>query len=386
MINHRNCKKVQQKTFIFVTKISNLDLRNRMNSNFKLIIFNVVWLIILTVYSLNSINIIIRDYTQATNKTLFQQKYAHYNQNKYNIFFIETNTQRNEFDPRQLCAIESAAYNNPKAIVYVYSIRAKINESLLQAYSNIKHVILSFENVFKNTVFEDWFKTNNKRLFNSPFFYEHASDLLRIVLLWKYGGYYSDLDTITIKNIEPLLRFNGAALQNEKPVEINNANLIFKKNHSFLYDLMDQMARDYNPYGWTVNGQYKIEKTAYKYCNLTKLDSLILSKDSFVNKIKNKCDFHLFPKNYFAPLKWYKWQNYFKFNQRLEVSKFLHAYSIHFYSKLSKHSEIYIGSNSIYEFYAKSNCPIFYENFLTKIAPPQESIVENLVNLIKSFF
>lgn len=351
-----------------------------MDFYFKLAFLNIIWLIVLTVYSLNSLNSVIKNYAQISNKEL---KYTRETKS-YNIFFIETNTHREDFDPRQMCAVESAAYNNPLARVNVYTVRAKLNETLLKSYANIKLIKLDFEHVFKSTVFEEWFKSNNKTLFSSPFFYEHASDLVRVVLLWKYGGYYSDLDTITIKSIQPLLRFNGAALQNEKPVEINNANLVFAKNHPFLLDLMDMMARSYNPYGWTANGQYKIEKTAYKFCNLTKLDSLILSKD--LTDKTTSCDFSLFPKNYFAPFKWIRWKNLFKENHRLEVAKFLNAYSIHFYSKLSKHADVHLGSNSIYEFYSKMNCPVFYENFLPLIAPPQESVLSDFLNLIKSFF
>ena len=56
----------------------------------------------------------------------------------YNIIFIETNKNREYFTERELCAVESAALNNPHAEIVVYSDKAKISQLLLDIYSNIK--------------------------------------------------------------------------------------------------------------------------------------------------------------------------------------------------------------------------------------------------------
>ena len=41
---------------------------------------------------------------------------------KYNIFFLESNQEKQFVNIRAQCAIESAALNNPNANVYVYSL------------------------------------------------------------------------------------------------------------------------------------------------------------------------------------------------------------------------------------------------------------------------
>jgi hypothetical protein len=45
---------------------------------------------------------------------------------RYNFFFVESDKSRLNFDLKELCAVESAALNNPNANVYVYYLKAKI--------------------------------------------------------------------------------------------------------------------------------------------------------------------------------------------------------------------------------------------------------------------
>ena len=62
------------------------------------------------------------------------------NTSKYNIFFIETNYERNEFSTKQLCAIESAAKTNPNGKISILSIKAQsklLDFTLIEQYSNL---------------------------------------------------------------------------------------------------------------------------------------------------------------------------------------------------------------------------------------------------------
>ena len=68
----------------------------------------------------------------------------------YNIFFIETDPGREYFTWKDLSAIESAAFNNPNARVYVYSLTAKFNQvDLRTTYQNIKLTKLKKINLVK---------------------------------------------------------------------------------------------------------------------------------------------------------------------------------------------------------------------------------------------
>jgi hypothetical protein len=138
---------------------------------------------------------------------------------KSNIFFIETNSNREVFSLRQLCAIESAAKHNLNSIINVYSAKAKINEKWLEKYPNIKIYRLDIDEIIKDTILENWFNSNKKKITKGEHYLSHLSDILRYALLYKNGGFYSDLDTITVKSIEKLLKYNAIILENDDPIQ-----------------------------------------------------------------------------------------------------------------------------------------------------------------------
>ncbi len=285
----------------------------------------------------------------------------------YNIFFAETNSKRDYFSPRQICAIESAALNNPLAKINVYAESAKLHQKWLDKYQNIKVIKLDYDDLFKETYFENWFKINKQLIYNSEYTHVQLSDMVRLVVLLKYGGYYSDLDTITIKNIEPLLKFNGAGLQSDKPMYINNANLIFSKNHSFLNKWIPLSVESFNPKEWGSNGQASFRRITEKICNV-KLEKLPIVDSTNKKTLKNQCDFNIHPTKIFSPYNWKSWGTLFKKNSNIKISRFLDAYSIHFFSSQSFKAKINFHGYSIYEFFAKNNCPIFYQEYVVNLS------------------
>ncbi len=79
----------------------------------------------------------------------------------------------------------------------------------MQAYENIRPIKIKITKLFQNTVLLNWWYQNRSMVLNSQHSIAHLSDILRLVLLWKYGGFYSDLDTITIKSVKDLLHYPG---------------------------------------------------------------------------------------------------------------------------------------------------------------------------------
>ena len=146
---------------------------------------------------------------------------------KYNIFFFETNKERQFLNMRAQCAIESAALNNPNANVYVYSLKAKFDQNTTNLTFDLEP-----HKVFENTYFEDWWNNNKSILLNGNHPIEHLSDGLRLALVYKFGGVYSDLDTITIKSFKTFIdqSQSGPCCSNAdtlRPFEINNAFFLF---------------------------------------------------------------------------------------------------------------------------------------------------------------
>jgi len=142
-------------------------------------------------------------------------------QKRYNIFFIESDSNRNHFTWKDICSIESAAFHNPNAMIYVYSLSAKFDKfDLTNRYSNINIRYLNIPMLFNQTPLMSWWQ--NGAIKQSSYKTVHLSDALRLALLYKYGGFYSDTDTITLKSFSDLMNYNGFGYLDEKKPYIGN--------------------------------------------------------------------------------------------------------------------------------------------------------------------
>lgn len=68
--------------------------------------------------------------------------------------------------------------------------------------------------------------------------------------MFRYGGQYSDLDTVTLISsnyLENVVAWAGDF--------ISNANLIFKPGHPFLWKLMKEANQRFNGKGWNSVGE-----------------------------------------------------------------------------------------------------------------------------------
>lgn len=111
---------------------------------------------------------------------LLQRSYKKFERFKYSIFFFEANISRPVFSPKQMCAIESAARNNPEALVKVYSFRAKLDPEagfLASQYNNIQIQDINMESVLEGTAMLPWWNTGV--MIKSKYGYSHVTDLLR---------------------------------------------------------------------------------------------------------------------------------------------------------------------------------------------------------------
>ena len=106
---------------------------------------------------------------------------------------------------RQVCAIESAAKMNPNYKVYLlYScpVHGRLEDSseyvqTIFTYPNVHLWRLETKTHFSNTPLETWnFKA---AIMNSLWPKEHASDVVRFLTLWKYGGTYLDMDFVILR-------------------------------------------------------------------------------------------------------------------------------------------------------------------------------------------
>ncbi len=111
-------------------------------------------------------------------------------------------------------------------------------ELLMRLYGNIK--VMPIEDV-KTFVWNSPFKKLllEGRLSEGPYSANNYSNILRILLLYLYGGVYFDLDVISLQEFSGQLPLNFAVAQD--PTLVNNAILRFSKRHPFLSLLMKEI-------------------------------------------------------------------------------------------------------------------------------------------------
>ena len=283
-----------------------------------------------------------------------------------NILFVETNISRTLLTFKELCAIESAAKHNPELNVILFSVNARIQYKNIftKTYPNIKYQKLNLDQFFNNTFLNEWWSSNV--LAQQSYFREaHLADALRLQLLYEYGGVYSDLDTIVIKNLSPLRKYSGVGTLNNQVIEIGNGFMHFYKNHDFILYVLKQFASIYNPSRWDGAGPKLINSSLYSFCNLKSLSSLLLSVDELkpfksVVKSKNTCNLFLYPSEAVYPYHWIESAFLFKPNEQLNITKFLNTYSIHFYGFVTGKYGVRKNQINIYQHFASSNCPVAY--------------------------
>ena len=83
------------------------------------------------------------------------------------------------------------------SLIHIYTSNASPSVQQLFKYPNIKIRHVSLEKYFEDTPLRAWYKTGLLRTSHWP--RSHASDVLRYLTLWKYGGTYLDLDVVVTR-------------------------------------------------------------------------------------------------------------------------------------------------------------------------------------------
>lgn len=103
----------------------------------------------------------------------------------------------------------------------------------------------------------------------------HFSDLFRLLVLYKYGGMYTDIDSIWV-NGKSLLGTNFLVV-NEKSQIMNGCMGFSQPRHPLLKYIINDIKRTYNPHDWTSLGETLITKHYPKHKDgITIIDHLTM--------------------------------------------------------------------------------------------------------------
>ncbi|KAF5285512.1 hypothetical protein FQR65_LT13209 [Abscondita terminalis] len=278
------------------------------------------------------------------------------------IFFLETScysyiNDKITLRARQACAVESAALNNPEYSVYLLFVSPGIikdedteADRILKAlltYKNVNLFHLNYEKYTKNTPVENLY--TESKVEKSLYSLSHASDVLRYLTMWKYGGVYLDLDVISLKSLSDLPP-NFAALEADDTV--GSAVLAFSSNgsgHEFAQMCLEDLKEDFRGDVWIHNGPGVITRLLTKLCEASPSKEMVT---------RNCSGFKVFPPEQFYPVHYSNWKSYFE-SQSIDyiedVTK--NSYIMHIWNKLSGATKIPVNTEVPYTTFAKKFCP-----------------------------
>ena len=104
-----------------------------------------------------------------------------------------------------MCAIESAARHNPNRKIFVLFASptdSKVSNVALKSYANVHFLNVNLDAFVEKTPAKKFYQSGE--LFTSKYLVEHMSDFLRLLVLYKYGGIYLDMDVVVQKNMDDL--------------------------------------------------------------------------------------------------------------------------------------------------------------------------------------
>ena len=216
--------------------------------------------------------------------------------NEKKFFFIES-SDRPFLSARQLCSVESAYKHNPDSDIAVVltsnTLDLKADKATCNIYKDLSDRV-HFRHVDKTTFFtgtplEDVYASG--RLESSPHKIVHYSDAIRLVLIYKYGGWYADLDIIFLKTVEHLrnvIASDQLLMSDEERLGpdfwgtmVCNAVFNFDKGHGFLERAINGFGRFFDGHRWSSGGAEILNRSLMTQCGYDVDSKMHLMKSKF---------------------------------------------------------------------------------------------------------
>ncbi|XWS59942.1 hypothetical protein CRYUN_Cryun08bG0165400 [Craigia yunnanensis] len=269
-----------------------------------------------------------------------------FNNNCSAQFFMVWLSTAQSFGPREFLAVDSLFSTSPNGCLLILSSSMDtpkgywILKPLLDRGFNVLAVTPDVPSLVKNTPAEAWLddlKSGNMDPGSVPLF-NHLSDLIRLAVLYKYGGVYLDTDFIFLKDLSGLRNAIGAQSINQvtkKWTRLNGAVMIFDIHHPVLLEFLKEYATTFNGNRWGHNGPYLVSRV--------------------LERIGDNSEYNItiFPPKAFYPVDWIKIANLFKKPETEADSKWAddtladissESYVVHLWSKRSRELKIEEGS------------------------------------------
>ncbi|KAF9665187.1 hypothetical protein SADUNF_Sadunf16G0095900 [Salix dunnii] len=260
-------------------------------------------------------------------------------------FFMTWISPVESFGRREFLALESVFKVHPHACLLILSRDLdsvqgyRILKPLLDREFKVAAVTPDLSFLFKSTPAETWFeemKSGNKDPGEIPL-PQNLSNLIRLAVLYKYGGIYLDTDFIVLKSFADLRNAIGAQSidVSRNWTRLNNAVLVFDMNHPLLLKFIEEFASTFNGNKWGHNGPYLVSRIVQK----------VAERPGY--------NFTILPPMAFYPVSWNRIGGFFKKPENDVESRWVDAkllqlsgetYGVHLWNKQSSKFSIEEGS------------------------------------------
>lgn len=252
----------------------------------------------------------------------------------------------NLFGKREVLGLESFFKAHPNGCLMILSRTLdtpsgyRVLKPLLDGKFKVAAVTPDLSFLFRNTPAGAWFdemKSGNKDPGEIPLA-QNLSNLIRLAVLYKYGGVYLDTDFIVLKSFEGLRNSIGAQsidVVSGNWTRLNNAVLIFDMNHPLLFKFIEEFAATFDGNKWGHNGPYLVSRVVQR----------VQTRPGY--------NFTILPPTAFYPVNWNRIGGLFKVPQNQADSRWVNAkllqlsreaYGVHLWNKQSNSIAIEEGS------------------------------------------
>ena len=204
----------------------------------------------------------------------FQQRATEFLRDDCDVSFMMTwISPADKFGKRDVLSVESVFKSHPRGCLIILSSTMdspqgfRVLKPFLDRGYRVTAVTPDLPFLLKDTAGESWLEEikTGKRDPGKISLAQNLSNLMRLAYLFKFGGVYLDTDMIVLKSFKTLRNVIGA--QTLEPVSrnwtrLNNAVLVFDKNHPLLRKCIEEFALTFNGNVWGHNGPYLVSRVA----------------------------------------------------------------------------------------------------------------------------
>lgn len=184
----------------------------------------------------------------------------------------------------------------------------------------------------------------------------HISDFLRFLTLWRWGGLYLDLDTITLQSMEHL-QSNYVGAESERNLAAGVLNFAHDGiGNAIALQCLLNFQDNFETHDWGNNGPGVVTRVLKSLCKTEIIGPMYKSKDQCFG-------FRVYGRKPFYSISFDEWMDFFDPNSVERTLQRLNgSYVAHFWNNVSKKETISLrNTRTAYGELAKTHCPLVYE-------------------------